>query len=185
MGRLFATATGHDAGGKVRLALPAGVTGAAKFTDKGRRRQWLSRDLPPMGKPLTILFIGMNPSTAGKAWDDPTVAKECVYAFSLGYTKYVKCNVMDYIATHPDDLLKLGVKPCSPGNLFVILGQAKGADRIVVCFGKLHKQLWPYGGVVTKALKTAGYELWCFGRNEDGSPKHPLYLKKSTPLERY
>lgn len=30
-----------------------------------------------------------------------------------------------------------------------------------------------------------GVPFWCLGQNLDGSPKHPLFIKSSTPLVKY
>jgi len=173
--------TAHDPGGKLRLAMLPGVTGAAEFSACGRYRYWLSRDWSgDTGTPFA-LWIGMNPSVAEAEIDDPTIRREIEFTKRLGLQRYVKANVMDYRATSPKRLLD--ASPCSDRNRLEIQRLASDADRIIVCWGKLHKSLRRYGDAALLALK--GRELWCLGRNDDGSPRHPLYLAGDTPLERF
>jgi len=177
----------HDVGGKSRLAMIPGVTGGAAFSECGRFRHWLSRDWGfrqhSDGREPYALFVGMNPSTAAADVDDPTVRREMAITKRLGLDRYVKVNVMDYRATSPRALLMPGVQPCSDENRKVIRRLADGAATIIVCHGRLHKKLRRYGDAAMFELRP--HKLWCLGRNDDGSPKHPLYLASDTPLEAY
>ena len=149
---------GHDPGGKVRLSLMPGVNGDATFSADGRYRQLMRRWLGASFPERYILFVGMNPSTADASVNDPTCAREWTFARREGFDAMVKANVGDYRATDPKMLLAPGVEASSPANLPAIREAAAGAGRV---------------------------ELWCFGTNGDGSPKHPLYLRGDTPLARY
>jgi hypothetical protein len=82
-------------------------------------------------------------------------------------------------------LLAPGVEASSPDNLPLIRKAAAGADRVVLCHGKLNKALAPAGRALIAALTEDGVPLWCFGTNGDGSPKHPLYLRADTALRRF
>jgi len=177
----------HDPGGKTRLALLPGVTGDAEFSECGRFRYWLSREWGLRqfsdGREPYALFIGMNPSTAEANVDDPTIRREIALTHRLGLERYIKTNVMDYRATSPKMLLAPGVQPCSDANRPTIRRLAERAGTIIICHGRLHKKLRRYGELVLADLR--GRDLWCLGCNDDGSPKHPLYLAADTPLVRY
>lgn len=175
----------HDPGGKVRLRLGAGVRGDAVMSDDGRYRQIMRRWLGETFPESYILFIGMNPSTADASVDDPTCAREWTFARREGFSAMVKCNVGDYRATDPKMLVASGVVAVSSANLPAIRAAASGAGRVVLCHGKLNKALAHAGRELVAALRSDGVELWCFGTNADGSPKHPLYLRGDTQLVRY
>jgi predicted RNase H-like HicB family nuclease len=176
---------GHDPSSKIRLPLEPGVSGSAEFSECGSYRRLLTRRWGDDEDAPYALWIGMNPSMADAAANDPTTHRECRMTRSWGEEAYVKANIMDYRATHPDDLLAPEVVPSSPDNLPTILSATERATRIVLCYGVLPQSLKGYAETVVNTLRLAGHELWCLGRNGDGSPKHPLYLRSDTPLERF
>jgi hypothetical protein len=179
----------HDPGGKVSTALPKGVTGAAEYYgDKEQYRLWLRRlwDAGDHASPY-LLWIGMNPSTATAEVNDPTVTRIIGFSKSWGYSHAVICNVMDYRATHPNDLL--AVTPRSDRNMETILRFAHHADKIIMCHGILApaKTLAHYGDEAKQALIDAGYlsRMFCLGKTLLKKPKHPLFLAGDTKLEPY
>lgn len=166
----------HDPGGKVRLKLAEDVSGGAAFSPCGRYRPLLTRDLA--GGEGTILWIGMNPSTAAADVDDPTVRRETDFSRRWGFQRFVKANVMDFRATQPKDLLAEGVTPRSDDNLPIIRAEAAKAARIMLAFGALHPRLAHFGTEVVAALREDGRELLCLGLTKAGAPRHPLYMRK-------
>lgn len=174
----------HDPGGKVRLSLPDGIIGDAEFSACGRYRHSLSRDWTPQGRaPRSILWIGMNPSTADAEVSDPTCNRELTYSRDFGYTRYLKANMLDWRATSPSDLPKDPAQACSDRNLTAILEMASQSEQVLLAYGRLHGRYQPIVTSVLDALRQAGHPLFCLGLNADGSAKHPLYLKKSlTPV---
>lgn len=174
--------TAHDPGGKVRLAVDASVKSEAVFSACGTRRTLLTRcwdeSLP------SIMFIGMNPSTADVQVDDPTVRKECGYARRWGYGGIIKCNVMDYRATDPRTLLTVG--PSTPNNLDQIQQQLNRVSSVVAVWGRLPPVLKCHAQAVAQLLVNFPGTVLCLGVNQDGSPRHPLYLRndlKPVPFE--
>lgn len=176
----------HDPGGKVRWALPEGMRGDAALSPCGRYRMRLEREWTLPGEARrTILFCGKNPSTADALVQDTTCGRETERARRMGYTRYLKGNVLDWRATNPKDLPKDPEVACSSENLPELLRMAEQAECIVMVYGRLHPR---YGAVVERvvgALRATGKPMWCFGRNQDGSAKHPLFLRKDAPLEAF
>lgn len=172
----------HDPGGKVRLKVKDEIRGDAVFSDCGQYRRLLTREWDGAAKSGFVLWIGMNPSTAAFDVDDPTVFKEQKFTRRWGYGRYVKCNVMDYRATHPKMLLEPDVIPCTAENLHTIIEQARAAELIVMAYGSLHKKLAHYGQAVTDALREEGLRLNALKITKNGSPGHPLYLKDTSEL---
>lgn len=168
----------HDAGGKSRLAMIPGVDGNAEFSECGRYRYWLSRNWSMRrltdGRCDFALWIGMNPSVAEADVDDPTIRREMAFTKAMMIDIYVKCNVMDYRATDPKQLLKIA--PRSDKNLQVIreLAEDPRCQRIIVAWGALPKPLRRYADDVISALR--GKQLCCMGKTASGAPRHPLYL---------
>ena len=182
---LFETPAAHDPGGKVRTRLPPDVNGDAIFSPCGRYRMRLRRWQGEQFPALHMLWIGMNPSTADAAVNDPTIGREWEFTMREGYKGLVKVNIADYRATEPKALLQPGVVPCSPENLPLIVEAASVASLVVICHGKLNRALTAAGAATVAALEAAGVPLYCMGTNADGSPRHPLYLSKHAQFVRY
>jgi hypothetical protein len=136
------------------------------------------------GAPLFIV-AGLNPSTADETANDPTVRKLIGFAKRHGCGALILVNVCALRSTDPKELaraLKRGEDPVGPCNEEVIR-RASGMALIGV-------RVAAWGRVPSKRLEHAaertrwalGYHPQCFGKNDDGSPKHPLYLPYETPL---
>ena len=179
----------HDPGGKVKIAIPDGMSGTAEFYgDREQYRLWLQRCWIKLNEPRrTIMFVGMNPSTASYEVNDPTVLREVNFSKAWGFNEYLKTNVMDYRATYPKDLLADGVIPRSDHNIPTILRLAEHADKIVCAWGVVTKKLAHYADETRDRLLVAGHrkKMFCLGRTLMGHPRHPLYLKADTKLEPY
>jgi hypothetical protein len=171
----------HDPGGKVRLKLPDGVVGGARFSKCGRYRQALTRDWTEKGGELrAVLFLGMNPSVAAADVSDPTCHRELMFAKDWGFSRYLKGNVLDWRATSPRDIPHDPAIACSEENIPVLKDMAEEADLIILAYGKLHKRHHGVLRDVLDAMADSGKSLQCLGLNKDGSAKHPLYLRKDT-----
>lgn len=172
----------HDPGGKIRLPLLPRVRGSASFSACRRHRHWLERDWSRTDNAAYILWIGMNPSTAEENIDDRTIRKEQKFTRAWKRSRMIKCNVMDYRATHPDILLRADVMPCHVINLPTILHHANGSDIVVACWGALPDKLQPYADAVVSTLQAADIPMSCLGYTASGNPRHPLYVKDSAKL---
>lgn len=172
--------------------------GEAILSEDGLYRTWLTRDLGNVdGK--VLVSIGANPSTADAMKDDQTMAKEQEFARRWGCTFFVKVNVYAYRATKPKDMWaaeKHGVDivGCDVRGLhndaFIqralrLAWVQKGI--VLAAWGKIPKQ--PRVAEILRKLATSPFldetPLMCLGTNNDGSPKHTLYLPYETPLVRW
>lgn len=169
----------HDPGGKVKTRLDASIRGDAIFSPCGRYRHLLIRDWADLLQPeRTILWIGMNPSSADADNQDPTCTRETNFSRDWGYSRYLKGNMLDWRATSPKDLPHSPDLACSRDNLPILLEAAETSEMVLLAYGKLHSR---YHGIVEStidALRATGKPLMCLGKNADGSAKHPLYLRK-------
>lgn len=170
----------HNPEGKVKLKILSDVKGDALFSRDEKYRYTLTRSWNK-GKG-NILWIGMNPSTATADVDDPTVRREVLFSMKWGYRKYIKCNIMDYRATHPPMLLQKNVAPCSKKNLSYILKEAKKADKIIFAYGNLKEPLQKYADKIIETLEPMSKKIFIFGNTKNGNPRHPLYIKNTAKL---
>jgi hypothetical protein len=180
----------HDPGGKVRHKLPDGVTGGAIFPDpEARYRTVLWRCWGPDGERAPYaLFVGMNPSTADAANNDPTCTREMGFTRRWGLTHYRKVNVSAYRATKPTDLVKAaaeGIEIDTLANRLAIATEAAGAHMIVLAFGVLSGTMRFCAEGIVKSLLDQKHDLACLGLTADGSPRHSLYLPNAAPLQEW
>jgi hypothetical protein len=103
------------------------------------------------------------------------------FATGWGFQFLAILNLFAFRTVSPAEL-KLSPEPVGSENDKWISEISSQSGRIVVCWGKNGKHLGR-DLIVLNALK--GNKLWCFGRNSDGTPKHPLYIPKNKELEPY
>jgi len=158
-------------------------------------RYTLRRDL---GHDRTMAFVMLNPSTADDVTDDPTV-KRCIgFADREGCNLRV-VNLWPYRATDPDDLARW-LKSVSKNTYTMhdrlnrdhVTSAFRTADLAVLAWGakvdslptdKAHRAV---AAVAQAAHQQFGHhldEVTTLGRTKSGAPKHPLYLRKDTPLQ--
>ena len=164
-----------------------GVRGAAIFhqeKDGIPRRRSLHRDWSIPGQvikmphqPQTLVSIGMNPSTADKDHDDPTVRKEYRWAKSYAcYQSYTKFNVCDAITSNPLNMLKMET-PNSKGNHPFIISSLRKMDcDVLLSWGNLPRGLEYIAEDLLALLRKEGHILYCFKINQSGTPSHPRFI---------
>ena len=149
----------------------------ATFSDCRKYRYGLSRTWN--GKKKTILFIGLNPSTADEKIDDPTIRRCINYAQNWGYGSLLMVNLFAYRATLPTELKNVK-NPIGNDNDLHILELSKKADLAVAAWGN-------EGTLLNrdKEIKKILPNLMCLKINKSGQPAHPLYQKKDLKLIKY
>lgn len=153
----------------------------AHFSPDRAYRYWLLRvwdDRLPV-----VANIGVNPSTADERLNDPTVRKDIGFAARLGYGGLLKLNVGAFRATDPRKWRK-AVDPIGRFNtaehLRSYMAEFK-TEKAIAAWGKNGMYFVGRCEAIAREIP----ELYCFGRNSDGSPRHTLMLPYSTPLERF
>lgn len=125
----------------------------------------------------TVVFIGLNPSTADASVDDATVRVCTGYAARWGAARMVLVNLFAYRATDPRALLAAN-DPVGPDNDRWLTSWVDGRYYAVAAWGAVDKRLaWRVAAV--RAL-LAPYGLHCLGLTKGGQPRHPLYMRKDT-----
>lgn len=139
-------------------------------------RRWLDSPRRPM------VFIGLNPSTADQWHDDPTIRRMLAFADRERAGGIIVVNLYALRATDPHALWK-HPDPIGPGNTNAILRAARSGEPVVCCWGVNAGGL--RAAAVVDDLGAMGAQLKCLGTTKDGHPRHPLYLKKTQPLETF
>ena len=149
----------------------------ATFSDCRKYRYALSRTWD--GKKKTVLFIGLNPSTADENIDDPTIRRCINYAQNWGYGSLLMVNLFAYRATIPTELKNVK-NPIGNDNDLHITELLKKADLAVAAWGN-------EGSLLNrdKDVKKIIPKLMCLKINKSGQPAHPLYQKKDLKLIKY
>lgn len=127
--------------------------------------------------------ISMNPSGAAEDVGDPTVNGMVRRARDYwGVGAYFQLNIMSIRGTYSADLAKTH-ETNLPENDEWIRRIASGAKIVVVSWGNPgHKS--GRGPIVEAMLREAcdPDRVFCFGRNKNGSPVHPLYQRLDASL---
>ncbi len=126
-----------------------------------------------------VMFIGLNPSTADETKDDNTIRKCIKYAKAWGYGALCMTNLFAYRATDPRKM-KAYPQPIGDENDKWLVDCARKASMVVAAWGR--------DGAFMKrdlAIEKILNDLKCLGQNNDGTPKHPLYLKDTATPDTY
>jgi hypothetical protein len=124
-----------------------------------------------------VMFIGLNPSTADEAQDDPTLRRCMNYAQDWGFGSVCISNLFAFRATEPNDM-KNAENPIGSENdkwLMKLVGQS---SLIVAAWGN-------DGSFLDRSAQVRKFlpELHCLKLNKSGEPAHPLYQKaKLNPI---
>lgn len=158
----------------------SGTQKSARLSDCGDYRyelwrRWDSDD------PVCVM-IGLNPSTADAVTDDPTIRKCVKIAKREGCGSLCMINLFAYRTPRPKVLKKVS-DPFGPENDETLERLLRGAGLVIAAWGK--DGSWQGADQRVYGMIPYGRRIMCLGRNEDGSPKHPLYLKADTPLEEF
>lgn len=150
----------------------------ARFSDCGRYRFSLWR-IWDKNKDC-VAFIGLNPSTANATTDDPTIRRVIKFGADNGYGGIYMLNLFTLISPDPSYLKKSIISPDLLANFHLEHHSGYPIKDRVFCWGSF-KEAKERANEVIKMFPNA----LCLGQNQDGSPKHPLYLKGNTKLIKF
>ena len=117
----------------------------------------------------TVLFIGLNPSTADEFKNDPTIRRCIGYAKDWGYGGYIMGNIFAFRATDPD-IMKAAKDPIGAENNEWLLRLHQEADLTIGAWGN-------YGKFMNRGKDVVAMipNLKCLKITGQGYPSHPLY----------
>ena len=125
----------------------------------------------------TVVFIGLNPSTADESVDDPTIRRCIGYAKDWGYGRLVMLNIFAFRATNPTDLYK-EKEPVGLLNKFYITEEIRKADLVITAWGTHGKWLGRGLEVYHEICEAVPqHKINALGFTKEGYPRHPLYLR--------
>lgn len=124
-----------------------------------------------------VMFIGLNPSTANENDDDPTIKSVVRIAKSNGYGGVYMMNCFSYISTDPKGLCFEDV--ANEWNNHLLVAVSSKCQDVIFAWGNF--PIVKEKGR-DKELSNMFPNAKALHINANGSPKHPLYCKSSTPL---
>lgn len=118
----------------------------------------------------TVNFILLNPSTADRQCNDPTVANCEQFASQWGYRNLIVTNLFAYVDSDPAKLKK-AKDPVGPCNDRYLIAAARKADLRIAAWGEdgLYQDRATWLRVQFFAL---GLDLKMLCQNKDYSPRH-------------
>lgn len=142
----------------------------------------------------TVCFVMLNPSTADENDNDPTIDKLIRYGVAWGFQRLAVVNVYAVIETDSKELrrqLRACADPGSdewdgglvgPLNKLYVNDVIRASTKIVCGWGN---EGVLRAGSVNAELREIGHEYWCFKKNLNGTPVHPLYQRDAAELIPY
>jgi hypothetical protein len=137
------------------------------------------RDMLSAGK--SIMWIGLNPSTADENDLDPTLRRIRGFSTDWGFDSFIMTNLFAYRATKRADMLRYS-HPIGPDNDRILQECAESSQIIITAWGNDGSHMGRDRHVLSLLPRK---KVFCLGRNGDGTPCHPLYLAGSTKRERF
>ena len=153
----------------------------AVFDETAAYRYLLTRRWERDGRCVT--FVMLNPSTADAFEEDPTIRRCIGFAQRLGFNALQIVNIFAFRSTDPKKLREVD-DPVGPDNDRYIR-EACFRGNSVICAWGAYAHLAGRDLEAWKQIRLEWPHVYCLGRTKAGHPKHPLYLKATTELERF
>jgi hypothetical protein len=154
----------------------------AKFSACNNYRYALWR-IWDKSKPL-VMCIGLNPSKATKVKNDRTITRLESLIKNAGYGGFYMMNLFAYITPYPKQLKYAQDLQGDSNKCFTEIS-AKCKD-VVFCWGGFNiLSLYEMFADRVEFMEEMYAGALCFGFCNSGAPRHPLMLKKDTPLIKF
>ena len=145
----------------------------ARFSNDKKHRYKLSRHWD-LNKPQ-LLYIMLNPSIGNESIDDPTIRRLLSFTRKFDYGGFFVGNLFTYITPNPKTLdTSIGL---TNKNLNVLENLVSKVDNVVYAWGSSIEE--------PKEFRKFIFNPMCFGKNLNGTPKHPLYLPSSSKIIKF
>lgn len=157
-----------------------GIQRTAVFDSSGNYRYRLDRR---WDNGAEVAFVMLNPSRADAFYDDPTLRACIQFAQAWSFGSLSVVNLFGYRTPHPKVLKQVG-DPIGPENDAHVVRAAEGAAQVVLAWGNC-------GGwferdrAILDLLEPYSHKLHYIKLNRSGQPRHPLYIKRDSPLSTY
>ena len=166
------------------------TVGTAHFSNDGRYRYDLTR-MWDRTLPYAVC-IGLNPSKAGVKTNDATIRRLLGFANRWGCGGIVMLNLFAWVETHAHQLAD-AADPVGLENDLALdlwlrpsLLQPHEIRYVVAMWGACPsakiRAVYDQRVADVLAVVAKNRDVWSFGKNIDGSPKHPVRLAYTTPL---
>ena len=157
---------------------------SAVISECGKYRYLLERDIRIVdgAREKIVCFMMLNPSVADAEKNDPTIRRCIDFAQREGGTRLLVVNYFAHRATNPRELPK-SKDAEGPENWYYIEQAFKRSELVIVGWGSnkfARDNAARYD--LLEQINNRLYGVFCLGTNGDGSPRHPLFLAKDTPL---
>lgn len=125
------------------------------------------------------LFIGLNPSTADAAQDDPTIRRCLRFARDWGYGGIEMCNLFDWRATDPKIIRNKSSFAVSDKNDPAMRCRVGKAGIVIAAWGSVP---WAQERIDEVFCTVFNEEKrWhCLRFTKQDFPQHPLYVPAAT-----
>jgi hypothetical protein len=144
---------------------------------KYRYTLWRTLEVDLIYSNRTVMFVGLNPSTATETVNDPTVRRCMNYARGWNFGRMAMMNIFAFRSTAPVVMLNQKEAAIGPQNNAYLIEVARQSDMIVAAWGS-HGKFLGRGPEVLDMLRRIR-PVHYLQLNKDSSPSHPLYLHSS------
>lgn len=161
---------------------------SAVISECGKYRYFLEREITDIFGHLVsdkiMTFIMLNPSTADANIDDPTIRRCKAFAERSSCGRMYVVNLFAIRSPSPKVLQETS-DPEGPDNYKWVKHAVEHDGPIVCAWGTHGAYLDQDKTMMGWLYHSFARDPFCLGLTKDGHPKHPLYLRKDSPLLPY